>query len=74
MAAVNLAAAKIANVLLGWPMWQTLAVCAVINVSFASIAGLWGVLVTDVFQFAIAMVASVAAAYFALQQPQVGGL
>ena len=74
MATVNLAAAKIANVLLGWPMWQTLAVCAVINVSFASIAGLWGVLITDVFQFVIAMTASVAAAYYALQQPQVGGL
>ncbi len=74
MATVNLAAAKIANVLLGWPMGQTLWVCAVINVSFASIAGLWGVLITDVFQFVIAMVASVAAAYFALQQPQVGGL
>ena len=28
MATVNLAAAKIANVLLGWPMWQTLLVCA----------------------------------------------
>ncbi len=74
MATVNLAAAKIANVLLGWPMWQTLWVCAVINVSFASIAGLWGVLITDVFQFVIAMVASVSAAYFAVQQPQVGGL
>ncbi len=74
MATVNLAAAKIANVLLGWPMWQTLAVCAVINIAFASIAGLWGVLITDVFQFVIAMTASVAAAYFALQQPQVGGL
>ena len=74
MATVNLAAAKIANVLLGWPMWQTLAACAVINVAFASIAGLWGVLITDVFQFVIAMTASIAAAYFALQQPQVGGL
>ena len=74
MATVNLAAAKIANVLLGWPMWQTLAVCAVINIGFASVAGLWGVLVTDLFQFAIAMVGSMAAAYFALQQPQVGGL
>src|SRR5215216_1268646 len=74
MSTVNLAAAKIANVLLGWPMWQTLAVCAVINIAFASIAGLWGVLITDVFQFGIAMTASVSAAYFALQQPQVGGL
>ncbi len=74
MATVNLAAAKIANVLLGWPMWQTLAACAVINVAFASIAGLWGVLITDVFQFVIAMTASIAAAYYALQQPRVGGL
>lgn len=74
MSTVNLAAAKIANVLLGWPMWETLAICAVINVAFASIAGLWGVLITDVFQFVIAMTASVAAAYFALKQPQVGGL
>ena len=39
MSTVNLAAAKIANVLLGWPMWQTLGACAVINVAFASIAG-----------------------------------
>jgi solute:Na+ symporter, SSS family len=74
MATVNLAAAKIANVLLGWPMWQTLFACAIINVAFASIAGLWGVLITDVFQFVIAMTASIAAAYYALQQPQVGGL
>jgi len=74
MATVNLAAAKIASVLLGWPMWQTLAACAVINIAFASVAGLWGVLVTDLFQFAVAMVGSVSAAYFALQQPQVGGL
>jgi Na+/proline symporter len=74
MSTVNLAAAKIANVLLGWPMWQTLGMCAVINVAFASIAGLWGVLITDLFQFVIAMTASMAAAYYSLQQPQVGGL
>src|SRR5512147_1740093 len=35
MSTVNLAAAKIANVLLGWPMWQTLGICAVINIAFA---------------------------------------
>ena len=74
MASVNLAAVKIANVLLGWPMTQTLVVCAVLNVSFAAIAGLWGVLVTDMIQFGIAMTGSVAAAYYAVQQPQVGGL
>ena len=74
MASVNLAAAKIANVLLGWPMGQTLLVCSVLNVAFAAVSGLWGVMVTDMIQFGVAMTGSFAAAYFALQQPQVGGL
>ena len=74
MATVNLAAVKIANVLLGWPMTQTLIVCAILNAAFAATAGLWGVLVTDVIQFGLAMTGSVAAAYYALQQPEVGGL
>ncbi|MFP5354420.1 MAG: sodium:solute symporter family protein [Gemmatimonadota bacterium] len=74
MASVNLAAAKIANVMLGWPMWQTLLVCAVLNVAFAATSGLWGVLVTDFIQFGIAMAGAFSAAYFSLQQPEVGGL
>ena len=74
MATVNLAAVKIANVVLGWPMTQTLVVCAVLNVAFAATSGLWGVLVTDFIQFGIAMTGSFAAAYFALQQPEIGSL
>ncbi len=74
MASVNLAAAKIANVLLGWPMEQTLLVCAFINVAFAATSGLWGVLVTDFIQFGIAMAGSFAAAVYALSHPRVGGL
>ena len=74
MASVNLAAAKIANVMLGWPIGKTLVICAVINVAFAATSGLWGVLVTDFIQFGIAMTGSFAAAYFALKQPEVGGL
>ena len=74
MATVNLAAAKIANVMLGWPMWQTLTICAAINIAFAATSGLWGVLVTDFIQFGIAMGGSFAAAYYSLKQPEVGGL
>ncbi|MGE5743995.1 MAG: sodium:solute symporter family protein [Gemmatimonadota bacterium] len=74
MASVNLAAAKIANVLLGWPMGKTLLICAVLNVTFAATSGLWGVLVTDFIQFGIAMTGSFAAAIYALKQPEVGGL
>jgi Na+/proline symporter len=74
MATVNLAAAKIANVLLGWPMPKTLLICAGLNVAFAATSGLWGVLVTDFIQFGIAMTGSFAAAVYAVRQPQVGGL
>jgi Na+/proline symporter len=74
MATVNLAAVKIANVMLGWPMGKTLLICAVLNVLFAATSGLWGVMVTDMIQFGIAMTGSFAAAYFALKQPEVGGL
>ncbi|MEK6611024.1 MAG: Na+:solute symporter, partial [Gemmatimonadota bacterium] len=74
MASVNLAAVKIANVMLGWPMGKTLVICAVLNIAFAATSGLWGVLVTDFIQFGIAMTGSFAAAWFALKQPEVGGL
>ena len=74
MATVNLAAVKIANVMLGWPMGKTLLICAVLNVLFAATSGLWGVMVTDMIQFGIAMAGSFAAAYYALQQPEVGGM
>ena len=74
MATVNLAAAKIANIVLGWPMHRTLMVAATITIFFASVSGLWGVLVTDSIQFTITMTGTFAIAYFALQQPEVGGL
>src|SRR5207248_4320598 len=53
MATVNLAAVKIANVVLGWPMARTLAICTVLNIAFAATSGLWGVMVTDLIQFVI---------------------
>ncbi len=74
MASVNLAAVKIANVVLGWPMGKTLVICSVLNVAFAATSGLWGVLVTDFFQFGIAMTGAFAVAYFSLKQSAVGGL
>src|SRR5512140_80225 len=74
MASVNLAAAKIANVMLGWPMGKTLAICTVINILFAATSGLWGVMVADMIQFGIAMTGAIAAAVYALKQPEVGGL
>jgi Na+/proline symporter len=74
MATVNLAACKIAGVLFGLERWQTLLLVGGLNVVFATHSGLWGVLVIDMVQFFIKMTAVIAAAYFALQAPAVGGL
>jgi Na+/proline symporter len=74
MATVNLAACKIAAVLFGLERWQTLLFVGLLNVVFAAHSGLWGVLVIDMIQFFVMMTAVIAAAYFALQAPQVGGL
>src|SRR5580765_531364 len=74
MASVNLATCKIAGILFGLERWQTLLFVGALNVVFAAHSGLWGVLVIDMIQFFIKMTAVIAAAYFALKLPQVGGL
>ena len=74
MATVNLAACKIAGILFGLERWQTLLFVGMLNVVFATYSGLWGVLVIDMIQFFIKMTAVIAAAYFCLKLPQIGGL
>ena len=74
MAAVSLAACKIAGILFGLERWQTLLLSGCLNVVFAAYAGLWGVLVIDMIQFCLKMTAVIAAAYFAVEAPQIGGL
>src|SRR5512143_2797326 len=74
MATVNLAACKIAAILFGLDRWETLIAVGLLNVIFAAHSGLWGVLVIDMIQFFIKMSAVIAAAYFAVTLPQVGGL
>lgn len=74
MATVSLAAVKISGVLMGLGRTPTLLVCGLLAVTFSTLSGLWGVVVTDMLLFAFAMTGSFAAAYFALQHPEVGGL
>ncbi|HVQ39491.1 MAG TPA: sodium:solute symporter family protein [Pyrinomonadaceae bacterium] len=74
MATVNLAACKIGAIMFGIPRWQTLLAVGILNVAFATHSGLWGVLVIDLIQFFVMMTAVVAAAYFAVNIPEVGGL
>jgi Na+/proline symporter len=72
MATVNLAACKIAAILFGFDRWQTLLFVGLLNVVFAAVTGLWGVLVIDMIQFFVKMTAVIAAAYFAVRA--VGGM
>ncbi|MBP1770242.1 MAG: sglT 2 [Candidatus Aminicenantes bacterium] len=72
MATVNLAACKIAAILFGFERWQTLLFVGLLNVVFAAVTGLWGVLVIDMIQFFVKMTAVIAAAYFAVRA--VGGM
>src|SRR4030067_231631 len=55
MATVNLAACKIAAILFGLDRWQTLLFVGLLNVVFAALTGLWGVLVIDMIQFFVKM-------------------
>jgi solute:Na+ symporter, SSS family len=72
MATVNLAACKIAAIMFGLNRWETLAAVGVLNVAFAALTGLWGVLIIDMIQFFTMMTAVIAAAFFAVRA--VGGL
>jgi len=74
MATVTLAAIKIAGVLLGADKYLTVIVAGTVTALYSATSGLWGVVVTDLLLFAIAMVGSLAAAYYAVIHPQVGGL
>jgi Na+/proline symporter len=74
MATVTLAAIKIGGVLLGLPGWQVVLVAGTATALYSATSGLWGVVVTDLVLFAIAMVGALAAAYYAVAQPEVGGL
>lgn len=74
MATVTLAAIKIGGVLLGVPDWQVVLVAGTATALYSTTSGLWGVVVTDLVLFLIAMTGSIATAYFAVTHPDVGGL
>ena len=74
MATVTLAAIKIGGVLLGASKYEVVLIAGTITALYSATSGLWGVVVTDLLLFIIAMVGSLSAAYYALIQPEVGGM
>ena len=74
MASVCLAGIKIGGALLGLSPVETLLISCAITVLYSSIGGLRGIIITDFFQFILAMVATFWAAYEIVSIPQIQGL
>ncbi|MCD6347485.1 MAG: Na+:solute symporter, partial [Bacteroidales bacterium] len=74
IATVSLALIKIGAVMLHWSAEQTLIIASVVVLIYATIGGLKSILLTDFFQFGIAMTGAIGAAIILLKMPEVGGL
>ncbi len=71
---VNLAMAKILSVTLGWDRLTAVLAGLALTGVYVSLAGLRGVVLTDLLQFGFAMIGAIAVAVFALGHPTVGGI
>ncbi|MGD2079817.1 MAG: Na+:solute symporter [Nitrospirota bacterium] len=71
-AQVILAMAKILDVTLGWRKWESIAISSLVTLAYSVMSGYWGVVTTDLMQFAVAVVGAVALAIISVDK--VGGL
>lgn len=71
---ISLALIKIGAVMLQWSPVKTLLIASVVTVIYSALGGLRGILLTDFFQFILAMVGSIGAAIILINTPEVGGL
>lgn len=74
LGAVCLAGVKLGAVLLGLEPWETLAIASVVTLVYSVLGGLRAVILTDLFQFGLALLGSLWAAWYVLGLPEVGGL
>ena len=74
MGSVTLAAIKISSILFGMEPIYTVLIASVVVAAYSALGGIKGVIWTDFFQFGIALLGAVYAAYVAVTQPEVGGL
>jgi Na+/proline symporter len=72
--AVSLAAIKFGEIILGWPGWVTLAIAGSITLTYSALGGLKAIIITDFFQFSLAMLGSFWGMFYILGLPEIGGL
>ncbi|WP_420264365.1 sodium:solute symporter family protein [Candidatus Magnetominusculus dajiuhuensis] len=71
-AQIILAMVKILDAGLGWDKWTAIFISSGVTIFYSLFAGYWGVIITDFFQFILAMVGSVILAVITVNK--VGGL
>ena len=74
---VNLAIASVLEGMFGIPRNEVMVYVALalgLTALYSALSGLWGVAVTDAFQFALAMAGTIVLAAVVLDLPQIGGL
>lgn len=74
---VNLAMAAILEGMFGIPRSQVMiyvGLSLVLTAIYSAMSGMWGVAVTDAFQFALAMIGTIVLAFVVLALPEVGGI
>lgn len=74
MSVVMLAAIKMGQVLLGVGPIESIVAASLVTILFSTLGGFRAVVLTDALLFGLAMTGSIAAAYFAVNRPEVGGL
>ena len=74
MGSVSLAAIKFGEIILGWPGWVTLSIACSITLLYSTLGGLRAIIITDFFQFVLAMIGSVWASFYILNLDQIGGI
>lgn len=74
IALVSLAMIKVGAIMLNWTAPQTLIILSTITLIYSALGGLRGIILTDFFQFFLALVGAIIAAWYLLNIPEVGGL
>ena len=74
MGTVSLAAIKFGEIVLGWPGWLTLLIACSITLLYSTLGGLRAIIITDFFQFILAMIGSIWACIYILNLKQIGGM
>jgi Na+/proline symporter len=74
MSTVSLAAIKIGGIMLGLSPLDSVIWASFVTVAVATMGGLRAVLLSDFLLFAVAMIGAIAAAWFSVTAPEVGGL